>query len=109
MKAISVALVSSALLLAGCATPVDWAATGGSRSDGVIQVSYDYYDLQMPVADDAQAQGIAFQRCRAWGYTGAEPFGGEIRQCAEHDSVGCSRWMVTREFQCTGTGSSANP
>ncbi|EHN8740343.1 hypothetical protein RJO42_004733, partial [Enterobacter hormaechei] len=42
------------------------------------------------------------QRCAAWGYSGAEPFGGSTSVCSQPSSSGCMETMVTMEYQCTG-------
>ncbi|MEQ4576016.1 MAG: YecR family lipoprotein [Gammaproteobacteria bacterium] len=103
MKALLVFL--SAAILAGCATAKNWAATGGSRADATVRLSYEYGALEKPRADEAQARELALARCRAWGYTGAEAFGGAIQQCNLPDGTGgCNRWLVTKEYQCTGPG-----
>lgn len=94
--------------LAGCATPIDWAATGGSRADGTVKLSYEHSDFQTPQLSESQAVSLASRRCQTWGYTGAEAFGGVTRQCAQGGGFGaCARWMVTKEYQCTGTGTHA--
>ncbi|WP_258922620.1 YecR-like lipofamily protein [Klebsiella quasivariicola] len=41
-------------------------------------------------------------RCAAWGYSGAEPFGGFTSQCSQPSSSGCMQTLVTIEYQCTG-------
>lgn len=89
--------------LAGCATVKTWQATGGSRSDGTVKLSYEYGMFESPtLSDDGVA--IATERCKVWGYTGAEPFGGQTQICNQFSSSGCMSWLVTKEFQCTGQG-----
>ena len=53
----------------------------------------------MAVQQGAQA---AAQRCAAWGYSGAEPFGSYTSVCSQPSSSGCMKTMVTMEYQCTG-------
>lgn len=102
------ATLVSALLLTGCAAQKDWSATGGSRSDGVVRLSYEYGEMEKPQVREEQALAIAAQRCRTWGYTGSEAFGGVTRQCNQRGGFnGCASWIVTKEYQCTGTGNSA--
>ena len=92
-------------LLSGCVTTKDWSATGGSRSDGVVRLSYEVGEFQKAQLNEQQAINLATQRCKTWGYTGAEAFGGVTRQCNVPGGFGgCTQWMVTKEFQCTGTG-----
>lgn len=94
---------AAAIALTGCVTTKDWAATGGSRADGVVRLSYEVSALQTAKLDEQQAVNIATQRCKTWGYSGAEAFGGVIRQCnAPGGFGGCSQFLVTKEFQCTG-------
>lgn len=92
-------------LLAGCATQKQWSATGGSRADATVKMSYEYNEFEKPVLNDAEAQAMAEARCKTWGYTGAEAFGGVTRQCnAPGGFGGCGQYLVTKEFQCTGRG-----
>lgn len=61
--------------------------------------------FEKPQVNEMQAVNLATSRCQTWGYTGAEAFGGVTQQCNMSDGMGgCNRWMVTKEFQCTGTG-----
>jgi len=92
-------------LVTGCAVHKDWAATGGSRSDGTVRLSYEVGEFEKPQLSERQAIMLASKRCKAWGYKGAEAFGGVTRQCNQFGGFnGCSNWMVTKEYQCTGTG-----
>jgi len=104
MKFLATALVAS-MLLAGCATTKDWSATGGSRSDGVVRLSYEVGEFERPQLSESQGIDLATRRCQTWGYTGAEAFGGVTRQCSNGGGFGgCAMWVVTKEYQCTGTG-----
>lgn len=102
MKKIALAL--SALLLVGaCATAKTWQATGGSRSDGTVRLSYQFGMFEAPqLTDDGAA--LAIERCKVWGYTGATAFGGVTTQCTQTGESGCMLTLVTKEFQCTGQG-----
>jgi len=109
MKRFFVAGVAVALL-AGCTTVKDWTATGGSRSDGVVRLSYEHGEFEKAVLDESQAVSLATKRCATWGYTGAEAFGGVSRQCAQMGGMGgCARYIVTKEYQCTGQGNAQAP
>ena len=102
IKLISAALVA-ALTLVGCATPVqkDWAATGGSKSDGTIRLSYQATLYEKPILDESQALKLAETRCKSWGYSSVEAFGGVITQCQKTDAyLGCTESLVTKEYQC---------
>ncbi|HEY1270105.1 MAG TPA: YecR family lipoprotein [Candidatus Binatia bacterium] len=90
--------------LVGCAVQKQWTATGGSRSDGIVKLSYEYRAFERPQTDQQQGLELAIKRCGVWGYTGAEAFGGQTRACNNTASGTCNSWLVTREYQCTGTG-----
>jgi len=81
-----------------------YAATGGSRADGTVRLSYEVGMFEQAVVDEAQGLQLARQRCATWGYTGAEAFGGTTSQCTSMSTSGCSVTLVTKEYQCTGTG-----
>ena len=98
-----VMIVAAALVLSACAVQKEWIPTGGSRSDGMVRLSYEYGAFEKPILSGSQAQYMAAQRCGNWGYSGAEPFGGSLRRCSNFDpGFGCNRWMVTVSYQCTG-------
>lgn len=78
-------------------TPID---TGGSRSDGVVKMSFEYKGRQKPIVDWHTAHQVALRRCRQWGYTRTEAFGGVVQQCQGSNQYGCNRWFVTRSYQC---------
>ncbi len=99
------ALVLACLLAAclmGCARHKDLVATGGSRADGTVTMSYEFGPGEIPKVDPAQGAISAAERCRAWGYTDAQPFGGETRQCNAPSQYGCMRWFVSMTYQCLG-------
>ncbi|MDO9520617.1 MAG: YecR family lipoprotein [Pseudohongiella sp.] len=75
-------------------------ATGGSRADGTVALSYSYTMFQTPVVDWTQATQTAIARCKAWDYSDAEAFGGSTSQCADPQ---CNTTIVTATFQCTGS------
>jgi len=99
-------LLISALLatviMSGCAVTKQYTATGGSRSDGVVRLSYEVGAMQTAQVNEQQGVELAAQRCRTWGYKGAEAFGGITRQCNVKGGFGCDQWLVTKEYQCTG-------
>lgn len=90
---------------AACATAKELVPIGGSRADGTVQLAFDYGGFEKPVVDTAAAQVTATQRCQAWGYRNAEPFGGSQQQCTASNQYGCVAFRVTVSYQCTG----ANP
>jgi hypothetical protein len=98
--------LSLGLLLAACATPMNMVPTGGSRSDGTVEMSYEYGIFQQPVINAAQATSSANEMCAGWGYTGSRPFGGQTTRCQVTDGSGnCMRFLATVRFQCTGAPS----
>ena len=92
--------VFSTLIFSGCATPKQWDAMGGSRSDGTVKLAYEYGLFEQPQLQAGQGMQLATQKCAAWGYNGAEPFGSAMSQCIQAGSSGCVRWRVSAEFQC---------
>lgn len=98
-----------ATFLAGCATVSQMAATGGSRADGIVKLSFEAGMFDKIAIDEASALDTARRRCSTWGYTDAEPFGGHVRQCQQSSGYGCMRWFVTKEYQCTSSGSALVP
>jgi len=105
-----VALACALAVLAGCATVSQMQATGGSRSDGIVKLSFEYGMFDKLHLDEASALQTARQRCAVWGYTDADPFGGITRQCQAYSgTLGCTHWFVTKEYQCTMGGRSAPP
>lgn len=58
-----------------------------------------------PVVDMNAALVTATNRCKAWGYAAAEPFGGQISHCNQMNGYGqCMDTLVTVKYQCTGAG-----
>src|SRR5215469_6157064 len=102
MKYILVAAVAASFLTS-CATPVTPEPVGGSRADGTVKLSFEFGIFQRPVVDWNGALDRARQSCSAWGYTGAERFGGGMQQCEAVNGYGqCMRMLVTYTYQCTG-------
>lgn len=101
MKALYL-VVASAAILSGCATNVTPQATGGSRADGTVIMSYQYGGLEKPVVDWNTSKARASARCQSWGYTSAEPFGGTNSICLYGNIYGCNRFQINITYQCTG-------
>jgi hypothetical protein len=101
MKLISTLLICTALV--GCAVQRPLVATGGSRADGTVEMSYEFGLFEVPKVDYTQGAASARQRCAAWGYSDAEPFGGHKSQCQQFNGYGnCIHTLVTVQYQCTG-------
>lgn len=98
-------LAAAAFTLSGCATTKSWVATGGSRADATVRLSYTYGPFEQPHASEQEALNLATSRCAVWGYDGAEAFGGAEQRCVAPGGMGgCNQFEVTKEYQCTGTG-----
>ena len=97
-------LLGAIVAVAGCATVSQMAATGGSRADGIVKLSFEVGMFDRVQIDEAAAQKTAKRRCSVRGYNDAEAFGGVTRQCNQPSGYGCMRWFVTREYQCLSTG-----
>lgn len=99
MKLKLLVLCLGGLLVSGCAVHKNWTATGGSRADATVKLSYEYSEFEQPIVSEQEALDLAIQRCKSWGYASAEAFGGVTR--TQNTS---SSWLVTKEFQCIGQG-----
>lgn len=83
------------LTVSGCATPNGWGAVGGSKSDAVVRLSYEFADNQLPDEDDGLK--LAKERCGYWGFSGAKAFDVETRTCIDEQ---CSSYTIIKEYQC---------
>jgi hypothetical protein len=102
------ACANSVVLVISCATQKALVPVGGSRADGTVNLAFEYNIFEKPELDRVAAQSAAVQRCTAWGYTGAEAFGGAMQKCEAMNGYGnCLKWMVTVTYQCTGSPPSA--
>lgn len=98
MKVLAVLTI---LALVGCATPKTMTPTGGSKADGIVNLSYSYTLFEQPQVDMEAARVSAVQRCEAWGYKNAEAFGGQTSECNARNGYGnCINTTVTVPFQC---------
>lgn len=98
----AVAAAAIATLLAGCAVQKHMVPTSGSKADGTVVMSFEYGLFEKPQVDGNEAAAAAAQRCRAWGYSNAEAFGGYSRTCTQASQNGCLSFRVDQSFQCTG-------
>ena len=92
----------------GCASKVqkDWLAVAGSKSDATITLAY-YYNpsWENPQTSEQQAMSLATEKCQAWGYEKAEPFGSIIKKCTQSRyvpfaGVVCDAMEVSTQYQC---------
>jgi len=93
--------VTVILALSSCAVQKHYGASGGSKADGIVKMSYTYGTFDQVTIDEGEALVKAIRRCQVWGYNSAEAFEFVNRICQGHDGYGnCSQWIVTKEFQC---------
>lgn len=96
-------LLGLSLVAMACASPKLWIPTGGSRADGTVKLSYEYNLFESPKLSAQQGMEAAADRCKAWGYSSAEAFGGVVTTCTSRDQFGsCTYWVVTADYQCIG-------
>jgi len=100
MKAKLILAVAVVVALSGCASKKNWGASGGSKADGTVKLAYTYGMFEVPEVDDSQAITIATKRCKSWGYEKAIAFDFVNKECQQMTQSGCSRTLVTKEFQC---------
>ena len=106
LTCVGVVLLAGAI---GCAKPVNkiWSATGGSRADATVELSYEYYpETEQPILNEMEADNLALKRCESWGYHSAEAFGGvKTASYTEQGAWGyTTRKVVTKTYQCIGKG-----
>jgi hypothetical protein len=97
-------VIAFATLLASlsCATVKVPQPIGGSRAVGTVQLAYEYGGFERPQVDWETGNQIATERCRGWGYSEAESFGGGVSQCTAYNQYGCLQFFVTITYQCLG-------
>jgi hypothetical protein len=100
-----VVVLGAVLFVAGCGTTlVVPSPSGGSRADGIVELSYYWSPLGKTTYDETQALGIAASRCKAWGYTNAEKFGNNNVICTSPGGLGgCDQYRITLIYQCTSS------
>ena len=71
------------------------------KADGSVVLSYQVGAYEIPKVDWSAAQKGAVQRCRAWGYSSADAFDGDMRRCESSDIYGsCTMTTISRTYQC---------
>lgn len=91
----------SILLLTSCMVIKVPQPTGGSKSDGIVELSYERYDLEIIEINYQEAKINALRVCNRWGFDNADMFGGSIKDCSMHDSYGgCMKATITIKYQC---------
>jgi|SaaInlStandDraft_1057018.scaffolds.fasta_scaffold440080_1 hypothetical protein len=100
MKKFALAVVALGLL-AACEVEKTPVPTDGSKADGSVVLSYQVGAYEIPKVDWSAAQSSAVQRCRAWGYSSASAFDGDVRRCESSDVYGsCTMTTISRTYQC---------
>lgn len=100
-------LFATVVCVSACAVQKTMVPTGGSRADGTVEMSYEVGEFEQAKIDMSQAAKDAARRCQAWGYSDAEPFGGQKSQCQQRGGFGgCARTFVSMQFQCVGGAAS---
>ncbi|WP_313241188.1 YecR family lipoprotein [Stutzerimonas kunmingensis] len=106
----TIATALATIVLTGCAAKKDFYAMGGSRADGSVDMAYDFKPFEKPVVNQQQAFSIAKQKCGVWGYSNAEPFGGQTVNCQQRDGWGnCVAGQVIVKYQCIGNIDASRP
>lgn len=109
----SVVVTTLVAAVYGCASPepivVTPHATGGSKANGTVEMTYEYYRSEEPKLDRKATEAKALERCRVWGYDGAEAFDAVLHECLSSDNYGCIHFRGTLDFQCTNTGGQTEP
>ncbi|WP_330206152.1 YecR family lipoprotein [Pseudomonas sp. AM14(2022)] len=100
MKILIATLTLTAFALTGCATPKQWEATGGSKNDGVVQVSYELGQFESGQTNAAQGLTVAMERCKTWGYKNAEVTGSEKNICRTMGQFNCLQTTITQDYLC---------
>ena len=98
-KKLSIVLIS--LILNSCATVKTPIPISGSKADGTITLAYQYGEFEEPVIDWDSSNAKAKERCKAWGYHNAQPFGGSQSSCLAYNQYGCVQEQVTIMYQCS--------
>ena len=102
MRKLTLILMIS-LSVTGCAVRKDFYASGGSRSDGSIDMAYNFRQFEQPVVNYDQAKNIARDKCKVWGYQDAEMFGGATQNCQQFNGYGnCVAGQMVVKYQCIG-------
>ena len=102
-------LLVLSVLLSGCSVKKEMIPLGGSKADGTVKMGYEVGEFEKPIIDPNQAATLAAQKCKVWGYEGAEAFGGQMTTCVQPGGMsGCVRSNVTVDFQCVGGKAAQN-
>ena len=91
-----------ALVLTSCTSIKYLQIADGSKSDGTLTLVYEYGAFEKPVVQWDQAKQNATDKCKSWGYKGAEFFDVGVTNCIGYNGYGnCISWRVIYKCQCT--------
>ena len=115
-KLVFMSLVLALSLGAGCAKNVhkDWFAIDGSRADATVKVAMTWNpQTEIPQGEREQADKLAEEKCKVWGYTGAEMFGGINQRCTQYvngfGGMTCAQMQAEITYQCLGNPGQSQP
>ncbi len=107
MKLFIIAPVVTTLFIAGCVPIQEPAAivpqaTGGNLAQGSVEMSYTKSPHLRPRVDWMAAQQSAVNRCNGWGFSGAQAYANDRKECVSQDTNGsCRLERIVRVYQCT--------
>lgn len=85
------------VVVAGCAA-TEPQPISGDRSAGLIRFSAEQFTSAFTDPDWSAAHEQAVERCKSWGYSGAEPF---AAACSRRNLLGtCEDRVMVRDYQC---------
>ena len=94
-------IILGLFFLVGCSVNKTFSATGGSKADGTVRLSYWYGAFETPNASlDETAHQTAKDRCNNWGYSDAKSFDEVTRSCVSWNAYGCIQYQVSVDYQC---------
>ena len=107
MKIVAPVFAIATLVLAACVPIQEPAAivpqaTGGNLAQGSVEMSYTKSPLIRLRVDWMAAQQSAVNRCNGWGFSGAQAYANDRKECVSTDANGnCRVEQITRVYQCT--------
>ena len=88
------------LSFTSCTKRVNPQPAGGSKADGMVNLSYRIHKWKKAKVDTNEAKQKAIKRCKAWGYESATHFG-TTKNCVQYDMYGsCTFYRVMIKYQC---------
>jgi len=89
------------ILFSSCHVTKDLDLVGGSKSDAIVEMTYEYHLFQkVTISSWEESQEKATNTCRTWGYTSAKRFEKPKKDCIGWGKDGCYEWRVTWKYQC---------